>query len=548
MKQAVPSESKQQKRLTKIEKSWVMYDWANSVYATNMMAAIFPIYYASVAGDLGNQWWGIGVAVSSLVVAILAPILGSIGDSRGMKKKFLTFFLLLGVITTAFTAFFDNWQWMLIGYVLSHIGFSGANIFYDSFLTDITTEDRMDKVSSWGFAMGYLGGSTIPFLISIGVLLANDYSSAAIKFSILITSVWWLVFSLPILRNVKQIHYIETAPMVLARNSLINLWRTLKKIVNHKALLVFILAYFFYIDGVNTVISLATNYGATLGLGSTGMIIALLVTQLVAIPFSILFSTFAKRFGSIRMIAIAIGVYTVICGVGFFMGHHVEPYQMEYASLVDSVTDDISMANQHDQKLWDEIVQGIREDGRDALSADDRVSAFYTEKDGQPAGVLGSVIAKLDTADGSSYSFTDETDRNAALQTLAQLKDKVLAYAQDAVKQADYADALGFSSLLFWLMAVLVGTVQGGIQALSRSYFGKLIPAQNSNEFFGFFDIFGKFAAVIGPFLYSLFYMTTGRASVGILSLLALFMVAAAILFAGRRHLHHAEAVEAIQQ
>lgn len=304
-------------RFTKPEKSWILYDWANSVYATNMMAAIFPIYYASVAGDAGDKWWGIGVSAASLLIAVMAPVLGAIGDFRGMKKRMLTAFLIIGVAFTALTAFVGSWQWMLIGYVLSHIGYSGANVFYDSFLTDVTEGERMDKVSAWGYAMGYLGGSTIPFVISIVFLLATGFSVTAVKFSILITCVWWAVFSIPLLKNVHQEHYVDTPPRQLVSSAMRNLAGTMKAILHNRGVLVFLLAYFFYIDGVNTVISLATNYGATLGLGSTGMILALLVTQIVAVPCSILFGRLAKRLGSVNIIIGAIAVYFVICSVGF---------------------------------------------------------------------------------------------------------------------------------------------------------------------------------------------------------------------------------------
>lgn len=523
-------------RFTKTEKSWILYDWANSVYATNMMAAIFPIYYA------GDKWWGIGVSIASFAVAVLAPLLGSIGDSHGMKKRFFTFFLVLGVAFTALTAFVADWKWMLIGYVLSHIGFSGANVFYDSFLTDVTDGERMDKVSAWGYAMGYLGGSTIPFVISIVFLLLTGFSVTAVKASILITCVWWALFSLPFLKNVHQVHGVETPPLQLARGALRNLGGTMRRIGKNRGLLLFMLAYFFYIDGVGTVISLATNYGATLGLGSTGMIIALLITQLVAVPCSILFSRLAERAGAIRMITVAIAIYFGICGVGFFMGVNVEPYQLEYASLIPAAEEVSPFEPGRDSDALALVLDDLREDGKNALSAADRSAAFYaTAEDGTASGVIGDALARIRDASNPHYSFTSDEARSQAVSVVEELRPTLLAFASNAEKQAEYTRALSLSSLLFWLMAVLVGTVQGGIQALSRSYFGRLIPAKHSNEYFGFFDIFGKFAAVIGPFLYSAFYMATGRASIGILSLMLLFLAGGLILTAGRHPIRAAE-------
>ena len=430
------------KKFTKQEKSWIMYDWANSVYATNIMAAIYPIYFTSVcksSGVGGTEMWGYGTSIATFVIAILAPVLGAIGDYKGMKKRFFTFFMLLGVVFTLTMAIFDQWQMMLVGYIISYIGFAGANLFYDSFLTDVTTSDRMDKVSSWGYAMGYIGGSTIPFLISIVILLKMGMSNPnAVKISVVLTSLWWAAFSLPILKNVKQHYYVETPPSRLVATTFQNIGKTLKNIYINKTIFLFILAYFFYIDGVGTVIHMSTSYGKTLGLDSTKMILALLVTQIVAVPCSIYFSRLANKFGSIKMIGIAIIIYFFICGVGFYMGFSIE----------------------------------------------------------QAAGF--SVDAQ-----------------NAALNR---------------------------SQILFWLMATMVGTVQGGIQALSRSYFGKLVPPEKSNEYFGFFDIFGKFATVIGPALVALFTRWTGRASIGILSISILFLLGILLLLIGKKRFHKTEA------
>ncbi|CCX50601.1 transporter major facilitator family protein [Clostridium sp. CAG:226] len=421
-----------EKRFTKAEKSWIMYDWANSIYATNIMAAIFPIYFAMQANETGNKLYGFAVSAAALVVALLAPILGAIGDFSGMKKKLFAGFLVLGLVFTAVMAAFEDWRVMLVGFILSRIGFSGSCLFYDSFLTDVTTPERMDRVSSWGYAMGYIGGSTIPFIISIAVMLLMNQSVLSYKIAIMIVVVWWAVFSIPFLKNVKQQYSVEDAPQALAKEAFRNAWKTFKDILKDKKILFFIIAYFFYIDGVDTIISMATNYGETLGLGAIGMILALLITQIVAVPFSILFGNLAKKVGAMRMIAIAVCVYFVITILGFFMGFNIE---------------------------------------------------------------------------------------------------------QAELSGGDIDAALKLSSTLFWILATLVGTVQGGIQALSRSYFGQLIPPERSNEYYGFLDIFGKFSCVIGPALYAATYAATGRASLGILSIIVLFFGGMVALFAGRKYM-----------
>lgn len=442
------------KRFTHQERSWILYDWANSVHSTIIVAAVFPIYFASVAkaaGEKGDVWIAWGAASATLLMAVLAPIIGAIGDYKGMKKKLFSAFLLIGLAFTLVLAFTDDWRFMLLGYSISYLGFSGANLFYDSFITDVTTADRMDKVSAWGFSMGYIGGSTIPFLISIALVMfgeklfpllnlvdktlpaeqiASMSSVLAIKISVIITVLWWGIFSMPILRNVHQVHFVETPRTKLVKTTFTNIGMTVKHIYHDKALLVFIFAYFFYIDGVNSVIHMATAYGSSLGLDTTGMILALLVTQIVAVPCAIWFSKFAEKIGSINMISIGIGVYFVICILGFVMGFGLE-------------------------------------------------ERFLT---------------------------------------------------------------MGQAQMMFWFLAILVGTCQGGIQALSRAFFGKLIPANRSNEFFGFFDIFGKFAAVTGPALYAIIASATGRSSLGILSIILLFAIGGIFITTSRKTLRTAEA------
>ena len=523
------------KRFTKVEKSWIFYDWANSVYATNIMAVIFPIYYASVAGDAGNKWWGIGVSIASLIGAIISPTLGAVADFKGNKKKLLFAFILIGALSTAVLAFVGDWKWMLIGYVISHIGFSGSCVFYDSFLTDVTTEERMDRVSSWGYAMGYIGGSTIPFVISIAVMLLRNYDALSMKFAILIVTVWWLIFSIPILKNVKQVHYVETPPGELAKHAFSNLWDTMKRCVSNKGLFIYLIAYFLYIDGVGAVISLATNYGATLGLGTTGMIFALLLTQLVAAPCAILFSKLSGKFGAIKMIIAAIAMYFVICGVGFFMGRIVEPYQLDAveATRYAIKSQGIAFQSDADQKLWDTVNKDYVEDIRASLSEEDRVDAFEA--------VTQDYYEKIGYSADSVYVFSGEPSSTSAKAAIDMIGQSLIPYAEDTAKQVAYNTAKSTATTLFWVLAFLVGTVQGGIQALSRSYFGKLVPQTRSAEYFGFYDVFGKFATVIGPLLYAMFYMLTDRASIGILSLLILFGSGGLLLLTGRKQLAQTE-------
>lgn len=427
-----------EKRFTRKEWSWIMYDWANSVYATNISAAIFPILYAQIAGDgtTADLLYGYAVSLANFLVAILAPYLGSISDFKGMKKKLWLGFLIGGVVFTAVAGIALSWQWMLVGFVISRIGFSGSCLFYDSFLPDVTTPERMDKVSAWGFAMGYIGGSTIPFLIAIGVMVLMNMNELSMRLGVLIVPVWWFIFSIPFMKNIHQETYVDTPPKELGKIAWKNTMATMKSIFGNKAVLFFLIAYFFYIDGVDTIISMATNYGSTLGLDQIGMILALLVTQFVAVPCSILFGNLSKKVGSLKLITFAVIRYAFITIVGFAMGFIV--------------------------------------DFHDALG------------------------------------MTMES-------------------------------AVHVGTILFWVLATLVGTVQGGIQALSRSYFGQLIPKERSGEYFGFMDIFGKFACVVGPALYALVYGMTNKPSFGILSIILLFILGFVFLMVGRPYFKEIE-------
>jgi len=408
-----------------------MYDWANSAFATIMLAAIFPIFFVSMSGegDMGSMWWAIGLTVTRVVVGFAAPFIGALIDYKGYKKRLFAMSLVSGIIFTAFTAMMDSWQLMLVAFIFAHMFWSICNQIYDSFLPDVTAKDRMDSVSATGFAMGYVGGSTIPFVASIALIMFGENFGIdgvmAVRISVVLTAVWWVAFSIPILKNVYHKYETELPASGLYRQAIRDIAKTAKKIGQNKGILMFLIAYIFYIDGVGTIISIATAYGADLGLDGTGMIIALFMTQIIAFGFSLLFGKLSKKTNPLNLIIASIIVYCVISILGFAMGF------------------------------------GLEEE-----------------------------LFGIETA-----------------------------------------------QIMFWVLAFMVGTVQGGIQAISRSIYGRLIPPEESGEYFGFFEIFGRFASVMGPTLYAIILGATGRRDFGILAILLLFVVGLAVLLKGRRHI-----------
>ncbi|WP_231495260.1 MFS transporter [Oceanobacillus picturae] len=406
------------KKFTKQETSWMYYDWANSAYSIIITTAIFPIFYKAQATAAGVEaadstaYLGYTIAIFTFILAMIGPILGTFADYEGYKKKFFLGFLLMGLVSTFSLIFVPEGEWLLllIIFTISSLGLRGANLFYDAFLVDVTEDKRMNKVSARGFALGYIG-SAIPFIISIGIILMAQQeiipisSTTASKIAFVITFIWWGVFSIPMLKNVKQIHGIKRGPKPI-RTSFLRLKNTVKNISQYKYLTIFLIAYFFYIDGVGTIISMSTAYGTDVGVSSTILLVVLLVTQIVAAPFAVLYGKLADRFSAKAMLNVGIIVYTIVCIYGYF----------------------------------------------------------------------------LETA------------------------------------------------FDFWVLAMLVATSQGGIQALSRSYFAKLVPKANANEFFGFYNIFGKFASVAGPILVGATAQITGKTNAGILSLIILFIIGMIIL------------------
>lgn len=418
------------KKLSKEEVSWILYDWANSAYTMVVTSTIMGLYFlksatAALTGSAeevavtANAYWGFGNSFATIVLVILAPILGTLADYKGKKKLFFNCFLFTGIIFTLALAFIPSHLWMLLLtiYVITTLGFNGSLIFYDAFLVDISKDEDMDKISSMGYAFGYIG-STIPFIICmLFVVLAmfeiGPFSLVmAYRISFVITAIWWLAFSIPMIKNVHQKYGIAPEEHYI-RRSFSRIINTLKEIKKHKNIFIFLLAYFFYIDGVDTIIKMATSYGSTIGIGDITLLTVLLVTQFVAFPFALIYGNAAKKYGTKRTLYFGIFTYCVICIVAFFM------------------------------------------------SPD---------------------------------------------------KDK------------------GTLTIMFWVLAMLVGTAQGGIQALSRSYFGRIIPKDRANEFFGFYNIFGKFAAIIGPVLFGAISMATGKANYGVSSIIILF-IAGAIVF-----------------
>ncbi|HEY2420665.1 MAG TPA: MFS transporter [Neobacillus sp.] len=405
-------------KLSKQEKSWVFYDWANSAYSILITTAIFPLYFKSAAEAAGlaattsTKYWGFANSFATLLISICAPILGTIGDYRGFKKRFFTFFFALGIVFTSLLVIVPHNQWLilLICYMFTVIGFAGANIFYDAFLVDVTNEERMNRISSRGFAMGYIG-STIPFIISIALIIMSQQNVIPLSVTVAsqaafgITALWWGLFTIPMLKNVEQVYYVDRVPNPIA-SSFKRMLQTIKHIKAYRALFLFLLAYFFYIDGVDTVITMSTVYGTDLGISSQNLLIILFATQVVAAPFSILYGKLAEKFKGKTMLLIGIFVYIVICTYAYFLK----------------------------------------------------------------------------------------------------------------------------TTLDFWILAMLVASSQGGIQALSRSYFAKLVPKENANEFFGFYNIFYKFAAILGPTLVGVTADLTGNTNSGVFSLIILFVIGGLIL------------------
>ncbi len=378
---------------------WSMYDWANSAFAAVVMSGFFPVFF--------NEFWSVGVdttvstarlgianSIAGITVALLAPILGAIADKGTAKKKFLLFFAYMGVVMTSalYMVSKDNWLAAIVLYIFASIGFSGGNIFYDALITGVSSLKKMDFISALGYSFGYLGGGIL-FAINVWMTLSPETfgfadSEAAVKFSFLSVGIWWAVFTVPLILFVKEPLKVkaQSSPSPLGRVGVglniikagfTQLKETFQKIRHLKTIYLFLVAYWFYIDGVDTIVRMAVDYGLSIGFNRNDLIIALLITQFVSFPSALCFGYLGGKIGAKRSIFIAIAVYLFVT-------------------------------------IWASFMQNKYE---------------------------------------------------------------------------------------FYILAIVIGLVQGGIQALSRSYYAKIIPVDKSAEFFGFYNMLGKFAAVIGPIL-----------------------------------------------
>ena len=399
-------------KLTKLERNWIFYDVANSAF-TLMVSTLIPIFFNSLAESEGVSsvdylaYWGYSISLSTLAVAIMGPILGGICDRRGRKKPVFMGVIALGAACCLAMGLAKSWIAFLVIFIIARIGYQLSLVIYDSMLGDVTSEERMDSVSSSGYAWGYIG-SCAPFIVCLLLVLQAGKigmtQGQAMTVAFIIVALWWILMSMPLLRSYKQVHFLEGSAH--EDGLFTTLGHTLKEMIRDKQILFFLLAFFFYIDGVYTIIDMSTAYGTALGLNSTDLLLALLVTQFVAFPSALIMGRLSRKLPSEKLITVCITAYFCIACFAFFLA----------------------------------------------------------------------------------------------------------------------------SEWQFWVLAIGVGMFQGGIQALSRSYFTKIIPAEKSGEYFGFLDICGKGASIMGTTVMSLVSQLTGHLNYGVASI-AIFFVFGMLFF-----------------
>ena len=401
-------EQNKKSSLTGLERAWILYDVGNSAFVL-LVATLIPIFFNALAEEGGLSsvdylaYWGYAASAVTIITAVLSPILGTLADTRGFKKPIFILCLVVGVAGCCAMGLAKTWLPFLLIFVFAKVGFSGSLVFYDSMLSDVTTPDRMDVVSSRGYAWGYIG-SCVPFVVCLALVLGSGAiglsQMTALNIALFITAAWWLAMTLPLLKTYRQLHYVEVEKHAI-RQSFARIGHTLRHLHEDKQVFWFLLAFFCYIDGVYTIIDMATAYGTALGLDTTGLLLALLVTQIVAFPSALIFGRLSAKYPSTTLIPVCIAAYAGIALFAFFL-----------------------------TQQWQ-----------------------------------------------------------------------------------------------FWVLAVIVGMFQGGVQALSRSHFAKIIPPEKSGEYFGLFDICGKGASFLGTMIVSVGSQLTGSANVGVGSLIVLFVV-----------------------
>jgi MFS transporter, UMF1 family len=399
--------------------SWALYDWGNSAYATTVMAGFFPVFFKQYwdAGQSVNEstlHLGTANAIASIVIVVLAPLLGAIADRGSARKKFLLFFAALGVVMTGSLYFVAQGEWVIavILYVLATIGFMGGNVFYDALIMIVASENKVDFVSALGYALGYLGGGLL-FALNVYMTLNPQVfglsnAGEAVRVSFVMVAVWWGLFTIPLLAFVKEPQMAAVSSgWSIVSGGYKQLLATVHEIRTLRVVLLFLVAYWCYIDGVDTVVRMAVDYGMSLGFNSNDLIVALLITQFVGFPAAILFGKLGEKYGAKAAIFVGIGVYIVIT-------------------------------------VWASMIEEVRE---------------------------------------------------------------------------------------FYILAAIIGLVQGGVQSLSRSFYTRLIPAGKSAEFFGFYNMLGKFSAIIGPLIVGWVSVITGNPRYSILAVSVLFIAGAVILY-----------------
>jgi MFS transporter, UMF1 family len=402
-------------------RAWALYDWGNSAFSTTVTAGFFPIFfkqYWSAESARAESTFQLGMtnSAAALIVAVLAPLLGAIADRGGAKKRMLLGFALLGALATGSLFFVGkgNWQSAALCYALANIGFFASMIFYDSLLIVVAAPGHSDRASALGYALGYLGGGSLFALQVVTVFkpawFGFDDAGQAVRAAFLQVALWWIVFTIPLMRHVPEPTASVASAARAVRDGVLQLRATLRRVRGMRQVWMFLLAYWLYIDGVNTLIVMAVDYGLSLGFSATSLTLALLITQFVGFPAALVFGRLGSAIGSKRAILIALGVYVGVTVWGYAM----------------------------DQQ-WE-----------------------------------------------------------------------------------------------FFVLAGMVGLVQGGVQALSRSLYSRLIPPRESAEFFGFYNMLGKFAAIIGPALMGWVSLTTGSARLSILSLSLLLLAGGALLLCVR--------------